>query len=222
MASSIGNRVTARGNARSCRDSLVAMSGANSCWVVSFSRTRRVQTVGMGRIGGNGWRWVLTGSVVSVASLSGCTSNSMATVPSSPSPGATTSGLSVEHPGRSPSTATVNPMACANVSGMVVATTGVLGVGPFTSDTLGPQPDGSLERKIWVSSQRAGHDDAQLAITDPAGVTVRQTRSGESFVTNAKQFYPGVIRLHGTGPYRIEVTVGPDRICVIADYRVSS
>lgn len=197
--------------------------GPPPCWVVSFARTRRVQTGGMGRIGGNGWRWVLTGSVVSVASLSGCTSNSMTTVASSPSPGATSSGPSVEHPSRSPSTATVNPMSCANVSGMVVATTSVLGVGPFTSDTLGPQPDGSLERKIWVSSQRAGHDDAQLAITDPAGVTVRQTRrSGESFVTNAKQFYPGVIRLHDAGPYRIEVTVGPDRMCVIADYRVSS
>lgn len=100
-----------------------------------------------------------------------------------------------------------------------MVTAGVLSAGPLSSDTLRRQSDDSLERKFWVASQRAGREDAQLVVTNPAGVQSRQVRrSGEAFVANAKQFYPGTIHLDGAGSYRIDISVGADRLCVVADY----
>lgn len=109
---------------------------------------------------------------------------------------------------------------CPNVSGRRSATEGALSVGSFRKNLLGPLRPGSPIRKLWVSSQRKGRDDAVIVITAPDGEKVTQTReSGMAFVRGAEQFYPGEIRAPMTGTYRIDVTVGSDTMCVKVDYR---
>lgn len=111
---------------------------------------------------------------------------------------------------------------CVSVSGYTYAQRGDLSVGPFMSEALTVLPtSGPPQAKVWIASLRDGHDAAQLAVTAPNGAIERQVRkSGEAFVSNAKQFYPGGIQLSGSRPYRIDVQVGPDHLCVIADYRI--
>jgi hypothetical protein len=107
---------------------------------------------------------------------------------------------------------------CVDGSGFSYAQRGDLTAGPFTRDLL-LLPPNHTEAKLWVASQRAGQDDAALAITDPSGKTERQIRkSGDAIVVGTPQFYPGIIRVGPPGPYRIDVRVGPDHLCVIVDY----
>ncbi len=102
---------------------------------------------------------------------------------------------------------------------MDFVTSGVLSLGPFQPDTLGPQPGGCNARKIWVASQGDGHDDARLAITDPTGnQTVQHRLSGAARAFGVKQFYPGEIQVSLAGSYRLEATIGPDKMCVTVDY----
>jgi len=62
-------------------------------------------------------------------------------------------------------------------------------------------------------------DEAILTVTDPTGVPTRQTRPpGRDLIANAKQFYAGEINIGGSGPYRIDLTIGPDTICIMAVY----
>lgn len=76
---------------------------------------------------------------------------------------------------------------------------------------------------MWIASQRDGHDNAEVTIVRPDGTTERKARaSGTATVSDARQFYPGTIQIPATGPYRIEVQVGPDYICVLADFTVPS
>lgn len=111
---------------------------------------------------------------------------------------------------------------CVMASGHDYAQRGDLSVGPFFADAINaPNSARATAAKVWVASQRDGRDDALLTVTSPDGATERQTRkSGEAFVETAKQFYPGTIHLSGSGPYRIDVRVGPDHLCAIVDYRV--
>ena len=105
---------------------------------------------------------------------------------------------------------------CVNASGHLLARRGNLSVGPFLPAALSAEPAAA---KVWVASQRDGHDDAALTILRPDGTTQRQIRrSGEASISDAKQFYPGTIELRGPGAYRIAVHAGPDQLCVIADY----
>jgi len=95
----------------------------------------------------------------------------------------------------------------------------MLSAGPFAAKTLGLE-SGARQRKVWVASQRPGSDDAVLVVTGPDGRRTSQRRpSGESSVPDAQQFYPGVVTAPTPGPYRIEVAVGPDRLCVTVRYR---
>jgi hypothetical protein len=60
-----------------------------------------------------------------------------------------------------------------------------------------------------------------LVVTGPDGRRTSQRRpTGQSSVPDAQQYYPGSVTASTTGPYRIEVAVGPDRLCVIVRYRV--
>ena len=107
---------------------------------------------------------------------------------------------------------------CVNSSGYTSAQRGDLSVGPFTRDLLLMPPE-RTEAKLWVATQRAGQDDAALTIVDPAGKTERQIRkSADAIVAGTPQFYPGIIRVGPPGPYRIDVKVGPDHLCVLVDY----
>jgi len=110
---------------------------------------------------------------------------------------------------------------CANTSGHQYAQRGDLSIGPFMSEALS-LPKGYAAAKVWVASQRDGLDNASLTILGPDGMTEQQTRpSGQAFVSNARQFYPGEIQVRVSGTYRIDVHVGPDHICVIAHYSLT-
>ncbi len=131
-------------------------------------------------------------------------------VRATPSPGSTTSAIRAESVGLG---------QCREVSGSGSAQAGLLSMGPFDADSTGPIPLGQLDRKVWVTSQRQGHDDAVLLVTDPRDRKLTQRRpAGQASASNAAQFYPGVIRAPMTGRYRIDVRVGPDTMCVLVDY----
>lgn len=102
-----------------------------------------------------------------------------------------------------------------------MASSGILRAGPFSRDALAV--GSHREQKLWVASDRATHADAVLEVTDPNGAKVRSVRrGGEASVPSAKQFYPGVIELSVSGSYQIEITVGQDRMCVVARYSLTS
>jgi hypothetical protein len=120
------------------------------------------------------------------------------------------------------STITVRPKTCPDVSGFTIASDGVLSLGPFSSEALGPAP-GAEERKLWLASQREGSDTAILLVTDPAGHTTRQARApGKAFVDNAAQFYPGTIPVGRSGSYKLLLTIGQDTLCVTAGFQVAA
>lgn len=113
---------------------------------------------------------------------------------------------------------TVSGDECVNTSRYLYAQRGDLSLGPFMSDALS-LPVGYSEAKLWVASQRDGRDEAKLNVLRPDGSTEQQSRpSGEAFVDNARQFYPGAIQVQEAGAYRIDVRVGPDHICVVVDF----
>jgi len=156
--------------------------------------------------------------VVAVAAGTGsCSTDSAA--PDTP-PASTTRTVATATAAASSTTPglTVPGDECVNGSGFSYAQRGDLSAGPFTRDLL-LMPPNHTEAKLWVASQRAGQDDAALTIIDPSGKTERQIRkSGDAIVVGTPQFYPGIIRVGPPGPYRIDVRVGPDHLCVIVDY----
>lgn len=85
---------------------------------------------------------------------------------------------------------TVTGDGCEDASGHSYAQRGDLSIGPFMSDALSIAA-GNRAAKLWIASQRDGRDDAQLAITGPAGTAHQARHSDEAFVSNARQFYPG-------------------------------
>lgn len=95
-----------------------------------------------------------------------------------------------------------------------MATSGLLRAGPFFDER-----SLSGERKVWVASDREGHDDARLTVTDPKGRTSTQVREGGvAFVETAAQFYPGTVLVSVPGLYRIEIAVGQDHMCATVHY----
>ena len=175
----------------------------------------------MSRTSGRGrWNPAVVGVLAVVAVLlAGCTSNppqveTSTQVQTSTVPGSAATTIAPES-----AATTIAPGSCPDVSGWLAATIGVLSMGPFTEDVLRAQPKDVLLRKLWVASQREGMDEAILTVTDPTGVPTRQTRPpGMDFVAGAKQFYAGGIHIGGSGPYRIDLTIGPDTMCIVAVY----
>ena len=154
--------------------------------------------------------------VAAAAATGGCSTDGDA--PDAPS----TSARTVATPTAAVSTPTpaltVPGDECVNSSGYSYAQRGDLSAGPFTREAVVLPPQ-RTEAKLWVASQRAGQDDAALTIVDPSGKTERQIRkSGDAIVVGTPQFYPGIIRVGPPGPYRIDVRVGPDHLCVLVDY----
>jgi hypothetical protein len=94
-------------------------------------------------------------------------------------------------------------------------------MGSFQADSLGPQQGVGADRKVWVSSKRSGNDTAVLVVADPKGGHATQRRPPRmGSVAGVEQFFPGVIRVRLPGAYRLDVTVGSDRMCVTVNYRV--
>lgn len=168
------------------------------------------------------WQW--TPAVVGVhaafaALLAGCTNNPPAAETPTHIETSTGSGSAATTIAPDSAAVTIAPASCPDVSGWLAATTGVLSMGPFTEDELRAQPNEVTQRKLWVASQRDGMDAAILTITDPTGVPTRLTRPpGVDFIPGVKQFYAGGIYIGHSGPYRIDLTIGPDRMCVVAVY----
>ena len=79
------------------------------------------------------------------------------------------SSASAVVPQAAPTAITVRPNECPDVSGHDSAEAGVLSVGSFTAEDIGPQPHGQDGHKVWIASQRKGHDEAIIRITGPAG-----------------------------------------------------
>lgn len=106
---------------------------------------------------------------------------------------------------------------CPDPTGHIMATSGVIAMGPFEDESA--QPQAATVRKLWVWSQRKGPDDLTLQVTGPDGQTQTTTRgpSGAQ-VANAAQFWPGEIPVPVSGTYRIEATIGADHLCVMARY----
>jgi hypothetical protein len=168
------------------------------------------------------WQW--TPAVVGVlatfaALLAGCTNSPPPTqtpthIETSTGPGSAATTIAPDS-----ATVTIVPGSCPDVSGWLAARTGVLSMGPFTEDELRAQSKNVTQRKLWVASQREGMDAAILTVTDPTGVPTRQTRPpGVDFIPGAKQFYAGGIHIGHSGRYRIDLTIGPDTMCVVAVY----
>jgi hypothetical protein len=117
---------------------------------------------------------------------------------------------------------TVRSNECPDVSGRDFAEAGVLSVGSFTAEDTGPQPPGQDGHKVWIASQRKGHDDAILRITHPDGQAhLERRRSGVSWAVGFAQFYPGSLSVNMSGIYRLRITVGRDRMCVRVHYRAA-
>ena len=170
--------------------------------------------------------YTIGGAALAVDLLSACTENQAPTtadthqmpVSSSSGPSAGSS-WNPTTTSAAPRIASISSTSCPDVSGFDWATPVVLSLGPFTANLLAPQASDLSARKIWISSQRDGHDDALLVVTDPEGRQSRQThRSGVAQAGGVKQFYPGDIQVILTGLYRIEVAVGPDKMCVMVNY----
>jgi hypothetical protein len=175
----------------------------------------------MSRTSGRG-RWVP--AVVGVLAvlpvlLVGCTSTQPQVETSTPVETSTVPDAAATTTAPDSAAITIAPGSCPDVSGWLAATIGVLSTGPFTEDVLRAQPKDVTQRKLWVASQREGMDEAILTVTDPTGVPTRQTRPpGMDFIAGAKQFYAGGIHIGSRGPYRIDLTIGPDTMCVVAVY----
>ena len=113
---------------------------------------------------------------------------------------------------------------CPDVSGQLVARSGVLSAGPFSAEAIGPPPwyANGTKRKLWVASRRPGHDDVILTVTPPPSSTRRPTTyrrpAGEAFVPDVAQFYAGDIDITGSRTWRLDITVGRDHMCVRVAY----
>ncbi len=111
---------------------------------------------------------------------------------------------------------------CPDATGYDQATSGPISIGNFTPEAVGPPQPGQDGYKTWVISQRPGHDDAVVKIRDPDAHTTTERRpTGVSWASGVEQFFPGTLRLHSNGTYRITASVGPDSICVKVRYQVT-
>jgi hypothetical protein len=158
--------------------------------------------------------------VIMASSCSGAEAEPGGRVPSSASKSLPISPTPPDLPQTAPTAITVGSNECPDVSGHDFAEAGVLSVGSFTAEDIGPQPEGQDNHKVWIASQRKGHDDATLQITDP----VRLTLSGESRVCHGRLVshnYPGSLSVNKSGIYRLQIRVGRDTMCVRVHYRAA-
>jgi hypothetical protein len=133
-----------------------------------------------------------------------------------------TSQASVVVPLVSSTAITVRPSECPEVSGYEHAEAGMLSVGSFTAEDIGPPPPGHDDRKLWIISRRKGHDDAILQLTGPGGQhRVERRKSGVSWTPGVEQFYAGSLSVAESGIYRLRITVGRDTMCVRVHYRAT-
>jgi len=117
---------------------------------------------------------------------------------------------------------TVRPNECPEASGYEHAETGVLSVGSFTAEDVGPPPPGQDGHKLWIMSRRNGHDDAILQITNTGGHDRLERRtSGASWMAGVEQFYAGSLSVTKSGIYRLRITGGRDTMCVKVHYRAT-
>jgi hypothetical protein len=104
-----------------------------------------------------------------------------------------TSQASVVVPLVSSTAITVRPSECPEVSGYEHAEAGMLSVGSFTAEDIGPPPPGHDDRKLWIISRRKGHDDAILQLTGPGGQhRVERRKSGVSWTLVSNSSTPEV------------------------------
>jgi hypothetical protein len=90
-----------------------------------------------------------------------------------------------------------------------------LSSGSFTAENIGPQPERQDGHKVWIASQRKGHNDATLRITGPDGQAhLERRKSGVSWAAGVAQFYPGNLSVTKSGIYRLRIRVGRDTMCV--------
>jgi hypothetical protein len=110
---------------------------------------------------------------------------------------------------------------CRDVSGRNVATSGRLSMGSFAAESLRPHAGTGAARKVWVASQRRGSDTAVLVVTDPKGHKLLERRKpGVASAKGVQQFFPGLIRVRLSGRYRLDLSVGPDTMCVTVEYHI--
>jgi hypothetical protein len=152
---------------------------------------------------------------VALAVLAGCTAGPAPAPPSvtlEPSSSATSQQTGS-------TTATVAPNSCPDVSAANNATNGVIYMGPFGADEVGPLPSGQTVRKLYVGSMRPGSEAAVLVITDPQGRQSRQRRPRpEPQPGTHTQFFPGEFITPVSGAYRLELTIGVEAMCVVVVY----
>jgi hypothetical protein len=132
------------------------------------------------------------------------------------------SSASAVVPQAAPTAITVRPNECPDVSRHDFAEAGVLSAGSFTAEDIGPQPERQDGHKVWIASQRKGHDDATLRITGPDGhAHLERRKSHVSWAAGVAQFYPGNLSVTTSGIYRLRIRVGRDTMCVRVHYRAA-
>jgi hypothetical protein len=165
---------------------------------------------------------IVFGVVIMVSSCSGAEGEPGSQVSSSASKALPMSPASPVVPQAAPTVITVRPNECPDVSGHDFAESGVLSAGSFTAENIGPQPERQDGHKVWIASQRKGHDDATLRITDPDGQAhFERRKSGVSWAAGVAQFYPGNLSVTKSGIYRLRIRVGRDSMCVRVYYRAA-
>lgn len=160
--------------------------------------------------------------VIMASSCSGAEAEPGGRVPWSASKSLPISPTPPDLPQTAPTAITVRSNECPDVSGHDFAEAGVLSVGSFTAEDIGPQPEGQDSHKVWIASRRKGHDDATLQITDPDGQAhLERRKSGVSWAAGVAQFYPGSLSVNKSGIYRLQIRVGRDTMCVRVHYRAA-
>jgi hypothetical protein len=119
---------------------------------------------------------IMFGAVIMVSSCAGADVEPGSQVSSSGSDSLPSSPASPVVSQAAPTAITVRPNECPDVSGHDSAEAGVLSVGSFTAEDIGPQPHGQDGHKVWIASQRKGHDEAIIRITGPGGQAQLQRR----------------------------------------------
>jgi hypothetical protein len=162
---------------------------------------------------------------VAVMTASSCTGSEVETGSQVSSPAAAslpTSQASSVVPLESSTAITVLPRECPEVSGYKQADAGMLSVGSFTAEDIGPPPPGQDGHKLWIISRRRGHDDAILQLNGPGGQhRLERRKSGASWTAGVEQFYAGSLSVAESGIYRLRITVGRDTMCVRVHYRAT-
>lgn len=104
-----------------------------------------------------------------------------------------------------------------DATGRASVSKGPLTMGPFGNAAL--TITDTKKEKVWVGTRRAGvHGRAEITVTGPDGTRrdyFRAPASAEGFRT----FYPGLVWVTEPGTWVLNARVGPDRLCVRANYR---